>query len=73
METKENRSTFLDETIKQMYGVIRDAKSQEELQEVLTYLFADKIKESFKNGLEVGKRQSGQDRQSGKPYRKFRR
>ena len=73
METKENRSTFLDETIQQMYGVIRDAKSQEEMREVLTYLFTDKIKESFKNGLEVGGRQKRQDGGNQKPYRKFRR
>jgi len=34
-----------------IYGVIIDAKSQEELRVVLTYLFTDKIKGSFKNGL----------------------
>jgi len=73
METKEKRSTFMHETIQQMYGVIRDAKSEDELREVLTYLFTDKIKESFKNGLEVGKRQNGQDRPNKKPYRNYQR
>jgi hypothetical protein len=70
MQEKENRSTFLNEAIEQIYGVIRDAKSQEELREVLTYLITDKIKESFKNGLEVESRQKRQDR---KPFRRFRR
>jgi hypothetical protein len=73
METKENRSTFLNEAINQMYGMIRDPKSEKELREDLTYLFTDKIKESFKNGLEVGSRQKRQDSGNRKPYRKFRR
>jgi hypothetical protein len=47
---------FIDKAIQEMYGILRDAPTAEERQEVLTYLFRDRLRESFKNGIEVGKK-----------------
>ena len=48
-----------------MYGIIEDAPDEEELKEVLTRLFQEKLRESFKNGIEIsmkrGKRKNQEE------------
>jgi hypothetical protein len=76
MEQREKGPNFLNEAINRMYGIVDEARDTEELKEVLTYLLTEKLKESFKNGLEVGRKQqpgAGQTRRPERSRRRYRR
>ncbi|RJR32827.1 MAG: hypothetical protein C4567_17845 [Deltaproteobacteria bacterium] len=64
---------FVYEAITQMENVVETSEDTEEMKANLKNLLLAKIKESFKNGLEIGMRGRGQDGRDRKPYRKFRR
>ena len=64
---------FVYEAIAKMEEMVERAKDTQELKVILKNLLLAKIKESFKNDLEIGMRGRGQDRQNRKPYRKMRR
>ena len=64
---------FVSEAIARIEEMVDRAQDTTELKVILKNLLLAKIKESFKNGLEIGMRGRGQDGQDRKPYRKFRR
>jgi hypothetical protein len=63
--------TFLEEVMRKTEDIIyQNMENVDRLRTELLEFLPEKIKQSFRNGLEAGTRKKGQD---GKPYRKFRR
>ena len=66
-------SKYLEEVKGDVERLIHEIDDKESLFAPMESLVIRKVKESFKNGLEVGRKQrTGQNRQHRKPYRKYR-
>jgi hypothetical protein len=79
---QEKKPSFLEETLRKVEDIcFQNVENVDRLRTELLEFLPEKIKQSFKNGLEAGRRKTGQDKtgkpaykEAGrKPYRNWRR
>jgi len=71
---KVKEPNFLDEVMRKVEDIIfQNRENPDRLRTELLEFLPEKIKQSFRNGVEAGSRKTGQVRQNKKPYRQFRR
>lgn len=75
---KAKNSNYMEQTLKEMKELLGGVETIDEIESAMAHLLEKKIKESFKNGIEVGRNKAGkpagrQFRQNGydrnRPYR----
>lgn len=57
---KEKNSNYMEQTIKEMKELLAPLETIDEIESAMSHLLEKKIKESFKNGIEVGMKKAGQ-------------
>lgn len=71
---REKSPSYLEQSIKEMKDLLRQCDTTDEMEGVMREFMQAKIRESFKNGIEVGKKKAQaperQGQSTGKPWRK---
>jgi hypothetical protein len=67
---KEKSSNYLEQTIEEMRALLNGAGSAEEAQNLMERFLSEKLRQSFKNGIEAGmNKANGGKGRNGREYR----